>query len=568
MSSPFPDPPIQSPRPVETPAPVDPAPGTATLQTWPVHRIQISDNSRLDHDPDKLAELITSIRDTKGPLQSPVGYLVDTPDGPLVELILGGRRLAAQQHLAEEDPDTFGHLEVRIVEKPSRRDLLKWNLVENLQRDNLRPSEVGHRFAQMLDETDPVTGTHLFNRSQIADETGCPDQYVHDCLQLITLTPDTIARFDSGKHALRIASQIASLPAELQSKATAEILDRPSGAMTQKEAGEHIRDHYRADLRQAPFQKDDTTLCADIGPCTQCPWWGGNREELPANTRNNVCLNPACFRQKCAAHARRESAEGTRVLDAEETRRLLEPGTGDLSPTSGYIDLDTKPGGFFLSPETKTAPTWREALDGQEIPLTVLYDEDGRRREIAETTLALTAATQGRRASLFRPEAGGKFQTEDQRKLDQRIRSARDSAAREVKVEAIRELAGKLREDGATTEMLRAAVLISVETHLQRDDISLLLDWFAAEDWRSSGDPRPVLDGLLAQSTAGLLTTLLVLLPQVRRIRLEGWESWREDDSPMTTLLKGADWEPAQWSRRLRSRVEIAERKTREQHGE
>jgi len=568
MSSPFPDPPTNVTATPDTATAASPDTAPSTLQKWPVHRIQISDNSRLDHDPEKLTELIASIRDTKGPLQSPVGYTVDTDDGPRVELILGGRRLAAQQHLAAEDPDTFGTLEVRIVDQPSRRDLLKWNLVENLQRDNLRPSEIGKRFAQMLDETDPLTGQHLFNRAQIAEETGCSDNYVHDCLALVSLPADIIERFDRDHIDPRIASSIAGLPDALQPKAAAEILDRPAGPMTRKEAGEHIRDHYRADLRQAPFEKDDATLGDELPACHDCPWWGGNRDELPSNSRNNVCLNPACFRDKCAAHARIEADQGTRVLDPEESRRLLEPGTGDLSPTSGYIDLDSKPGGFFLTSETQTPPTWREALDGQEIPIAVLYDEEGRRREIAETALALTAATQGRRASLFRPESSGKFQTEDQRKLDQRIRSARDQAAREVKVQAIRELLTHLREEGSSTDHLRAAVQISVEIHLQREDITLLLDWFAADDWRSQGAPRPVLDELLRTASSGLLTALLILLPQVRLLRLEGWDHWREDDNPMTPLLKSAEWEPAQWTRRLRSRVEVAERKTRDEHGE
>jgi len=517
-----------------------------------VAEVSMMHNSRTIFDAAEMASLKDSMRQTGGAMQPVVGSLGE--DGR-VELIMGERRLRAMQELAAEEPSGgYDTMTVILRSRPSRREWMAWNLMENLQRSDLRPSEVATRYEMMLAETDGVTGRPLFSQASAAEETGVDPNYVANCLAMLRAPKAVRRAVDEGRCALETGSLVGSLPTSMHERAAQEMVLRVQGPMTAAKAREWVASEYRRDLRKADFTTEETGLSGapeevtiTLPPCLACPWWGGNRDDVGGTQAWTVCLDPRCFEAKQAAVLARDlAADGARVrmLPAAERRKVLDPATGGIAPDCGYVELARKPDGFFLHGGESgqgAAPTWKKALDGTEVETVVVFDESGRKRVLVETAVAVEGAMQGPHAALFSPAAASRFESRDER-------SARKSAAAELEASLLASrnkglvsLARVLRT-GMTAGSQAQVVRLAMEMLLQSID-ELFLWAVLAEAMGADVVPGGMAAWLADDPGEDDLWMALVLVLQARPVRLEGCASWSVPGSPMAMICEAEGWD-------------------------
>jgi hypothetical protein len=213
---------------------------------------------------------------------------------------------------------------VRLIERPSKAQLFKWSLAENLQREDLKPSETGEWLSRMLGEVDEDSGVPLWTSRSLAEEIGKPPQWVSLAMTL-TRAPETVQRaVDSGECPMETGALVGTLPAALREGAAMEMVHGPMGAMSRDQARAWVGEMYRRDLRKAEFSTDEVGL-ADRPACTRCEWWGGGRDDVAGKASSTVCLNPACFLEKQkAAVMKRAEERGAQLSLFEESGSGLE----------------------------------------------------------------------------------------------------------------------------------------------------------------------------------------------------------------------------------------------------
>ncbi len=594
------------------------------VRRFPVDRIVMHENSRTVIDREELDDLKGSILETRGPKQPPVGYL----DGPVGEgdhdviLIMGEQRLRASQELAEEGYEDHANLEV-ILEPgtPSRWDFLKWNLVENLHRSALRPSDIGARFEMMLEEVDEVTGQPHWSRRTLAEEVGVDVRYVTMCLTLAAAPERVRKAVDSGVSSIRVGSMIGGLPTSMQERAADELVFGPAGALSEKAARAVVAEKYRRDLRQADFDREDEGLVdrsgdgasACLPACVSCPWWGGNREDISGKAAETTCLDPVCFDRKQRAWVAQRSeesraveadvakidapAEGKpghvekvvppvglpvredrmKVLSAEEADLLISPATGELDPASGMVDLAHKPDAVLLVNGERSqgaCPSWRKILEGQEPQVSLMFDPaDGRRRELVALSVALAGGVRSKWASFFKESVTEGYESPVERQVRRSVESAGNRAGMEVRIDGLTALAKDLLPE-VGVDSLRETCLMALELEAQREDMAMLVRVLGpafSRDGSVPGSTPEEVREFLKELDADELQVVLVLILQVRRVRLAGWDDWVEEGAPMDALCKLANWSAREWGSVYRRKVkegrEAEERRVAEQTG-
>jgi len=69
-----------------------------------------------------------------------------------------------------------------------------------------------------------------------------------------------------------------------------------------RELAAWIESNILLQLASAPFDKQDATLIAEVGSCSNCPKRTGFNKLLFADVRKDSCTDPQCFRAKIDAH--------------------------------------------------------------------------------------------------------------------------------------------------------------------------------------------------------------------------------------------------------------------------
>jgi ParB/RepB/Spo0J family partition protein len=505
------------------------------------------------------------MRDTGGALQPVLGVL--DADGSGVELILGERRWRAAKLAG------LAELEVKLVDRPSAADWMKWNLAENLQRESLSPVETARRVREMLDLTDGGSGRLVWSARSLSEELGKHPRFADECCELLEAPENVLEAVERGEVAQRVAGLVGSLPQAMRERAAGEMVFRALGSpMTVAQARRHVAEVYRRDLRKAAFDGDDVDLVPGAGACGACRWNGGNRDDVHGRAAGSVCLNPACFAQKCAAHAalvaRGLEGHGVRVLDADEAARIFEGHSGELRVGCGYVDVRAVPDAYLLrEPGAAGGKCWADLMEG-EVPVVVAFDGDSMERRLVETKVAVLAVRRGEHAGILKSDADAGLLTVEERELAARRDRAGRAAADKVRLEGGAELLGALGEEGGWgMEWLSALVRAVCERGLQGEDVVWLCRVLEPGDGRVAA-PWARLDELMAARVERPeeAMALLVLALHARRLRLEGFGSWAGDDSPMWILCQLAGFDPAQWEARVETKVALAWERAEEEH--
>lgn len=386
-----------------------------TFQDIPLDRLTPSPtNPRKHFDEAKLAELAESLT-TQGVLQPLVVAGTEHARGELgadgLEIVCGERRWRAAQ-LAGLDavPCRVGVF--------TRAEIVEIQAVENLQREDLTPLEEARGYQAMLDLLNE-SGQPCYTQSALARRLGLDPKTISHAVALLRLPAPTQALVDAGKLAPRTAGLIARIPGEAERKRAAEeVADqsrvdrfKPAGPMSYREAEAHIHAHYVRSLRECPFNPEDAALMPAAGACSGCPKRSGNcRADFPDLTRDDLCLDPACYREKAeAAEARLAAlakAKGCELVDGAAVFVAWED-KPTLPFDSEWVMLNQKPEPELLSEDgdRRKAAAWRTLVKGREVPIAMArHPKSGQVRELVRYELALAAALENGHAALFRPE--------------------------------------------------------------------------------------------------------------------------------------------------------------------
>lgn len=320
------------------------APAGSILASLPLSSIVASlTNPRRHFHPARLAELAESVK-ASGVHQPvlvrplPGSRVGETFQGrrkgdplPTHEIIAGERRYRASQ--------LAGMPTIPVLITAMTDDkVLELQIVENLQRDDLHPMEEAEGYQRLCDATG-------ITKDDIGAKIGKSRSYVYQRIKLLDLAQAARDAFLEGKIDMSRALIIARCPdTKLQLKALIEATredwrgDVPSVRTFQMWAQQNIM----LKLDAARFKITDASLVPEAGSCDQCPKRTGASPDLFADVDSaDVCIDPACFHSKSAAHEAivlaQAKAKGQQVILEKEAKKLWE---WEHSKIDGYTRVD------------------------------------------------------------------------------------------------------------------------------------------------------------------------------------------------------------------------------------
>jgi ParB/RepB/Spo0J family partition protein len=337
----------------------------------------------------------------------------------LFELVLGERRYRASEIAGIE-------LLPAIVQELTDLEVLKKQLVENMQRAELTPIEEAMAFARMRDEMGQ-------SMEDIVQSVGIGKEVVRNRLLLSRLFgTDVAAAIERGDITATHGLALGRVPSRaLRTELLQKVLHPPDGSAapwSEDALLAHIKMDYVTDLRFAKFDQEDPNLVpvewSEVpdgvpaerlfgGACTDCPFNtfvnppadGGERRSVK-DTRK-LCTNTQCFQMKeIAAHERwRVSAIASedgrsRIENGGEVLTLSHAENAELWNESGralafhspYVELDEAPAASELRGDIVVAPTWKKLIEGQAVAIVLGRDTTGRVHELVRHDLAKKAA--------------------------------------------------------------------------------------------------------------------------------------------------------------------------------
>lgn len=338
-------------------------------------------NPRKHFNEAKLAELTESVRSkgVKQPLlvrprwcvglksaEEVEAYICTLPmDALPYEIIAGARRFRAA-NLAELEQVPC------IVEELDDIVAMDIQLIENLQRDDLTPTEEAQGYQDALALT--VAGRPVHTVESLAARVNKAPDHIYERMLLLRLPAGLRAVVDAGLLPVSHAYLVARVPdAALREQAGLAVLHGhgESAPLSLREARELVKRDYMRELKGAPFDQENPALCAVTaagepqhgvwsGKCSDCPHRSGNIAGFDGK-RPDICTNPRCFAQKAeaayAAVVAEATAAGKLVLDPAEANRHFDP-LGELTFTTTLVRRQAKPAPHLLKSEVKRAPTW------------------------------------------------------------------------------------------------------------------------------------------------------------------------------------------------------------------
>lgn len=298
-------------------------------------------------NPAKLAELAASIKadEVHEPIvvrPLPASRLADTfadrkrgAPLPTHELVSGERRLRASVIAGKAT------IPAR-VKRYTDEQVVRIQIVENKQRDDLHPMEEAEGFQHMM-------ALLKISADQVADEVGVSRGTVFARMKLLDLCEPVRAAFYDEKIDQSRALIIARVPDEqLQLKALAEATRTGFGGEVPsvREFRRWVRNNLMLDLAKARFKITDITLVPDAGSCRECPKRTGAAPDLFADVDSaDVCTDTKCFHAKQATHDEQQlaaaKAKGQTIITGPQAKRIWEY---EHSALKGFKRLDRTDG--------------------------------------------------------------------------------------------------------------------------------------------------------------------------------------------------------------------------------
>jgi len=366
-------------------------------------------NPRKEFPEEYIAELAASIRHRGifNPLLvrrcEPLG-----PEGIEFELIAGECRLRGAKSAS------LATVPAIVRDDLSDEDVLELQLMENLQRKDLTVLDEADGLSALLDMRSG-DGRPRWTIESLAEKLGKTRNYVRQRVRLRRLPPSGRQAVADGSLSFSVARLICRIPSEAQRAiALTEVLkpqfeDEP---LTKRKAEVHIRQHFMADLKGAPWKLTDAELIPSQvdaqgarcfgGACSDCPFLAGNDPEdfadiVSGGRASSVCTHPECFNAKRDASWEEERMAalkaGKKVLSEEEGSKILDPHGSGLRWDAPYVVLNEQVPSQELRGNFKKPPTWKKLIaDSPAAPeIIVVRDRRGRPLELVDRRQAVAA---------------------------------------------------------------------------------------------------------------------------------------------------------------------------------
>lgn len=407
---------------------------------------------------------------------------------PLYEIVAGERRYRAAIACGLD-------MVPALIRDLTTTEVVRLQMVENLQREDLHPLEEAEGYALMVRE-------HGFTADTLAAEIGKSRAYIYGRMKLLDARDEVKAAMRTGELAMSIGELIARIPSTVQQmQALNEVI---RSEMTHRAASRHIQERYMLALKGAPFPRDDADLVPAAGTCTACPKRTGNAQDLFADVSGtDVCTDPDCYRDKRVANMRREQAKaeaaGATVIAGEEAKKILPygadayvTGTFEKATTLAY-EMPRKNG------EWQKIGDIAKAAGVQ--PVLVADEKSGKLVKVFDTK-KIKAAIKASGGEAVLDQSDKERQKERERKQEQAFR--RDLYFRHIRAKIDAEL------DGATQPKLDRFHLELVTAHIWRslgfDGQKIIADhWLDTADGDQHSRCRAMTDGLSALTDAQMI---------------------------------------------------------------
>ncbi|MCA8002811.1 MULTISPECIES: PRTRC system ParB family protein [Burkholderia cepacia complex] len=272
--------------------------------TLPLRRIKRAHNPRKYFDPVKMMDLRASVREHKI-IEPVVVRAIDDPDFD-AELIIGGRRCVAAE--AELGLDYDMPIVYRNVGDVEARTLA---LVENIQRDDLAPSEEAIDAAELV-------GMHKGDRDEAARVLGWSRQKLDSRLALMNCSMSVLEALNTRTINLGHAELLAAISKENQDKVLPVIVAEKRSVADVRKLVESVA----CALSTAIFDKE---------ACTSCPHNSSTQSALFGESiATGNCTNRACFSEKtekqleATAESLREEYPVVRIVRAGDNHTRVQ----------------------------------------------------------------------------------------------------------------------------------------------------------------------------------------------------------------------------------------------------
>lgn len=436
--------------------------------------VESKTNPRTTFNPAKLQELVDSIA-ASGVHQAilvrplPASRLRDTFEGrrkgtplPTHEIVFGARRFRASKLAGKS------HIPA-IVRSLTDVEVLKIQLVENLQRDDLNELEEAVGYQRLIEDTGVA-------KEDLGTTLGKSRAYVYARLKLLDLSTESRDALAEGKIDASRALLIARIPdTKLQKKALTEATrENYDGgpALSVRAFQRWLRDNVMLRLEQARFNIKDETLHAGAGACKECPKRTGANPDLFSDVDGaDICTDPKCYETKSQVHrdrlVARAEAKGLTVIEGKAAKAICKQHSSQLD---GYSRLDQR-----RNDVDEAGPTLRKLL-GKDAPVPVLIEHPYTKELIEAVPTAEAEAVLVAKGAIDTRQAGKSIEQKIERlRAEEGHQGPR--GVRKAMFEAIKEAVRTTADEGAqaliTADAVRAWLVRQVE---QYDAAETLVD--------------------------------------------------------------------------------------------
>lgn len=546
------------------------------IEKIPVEEIDPNPLNRTEFDEGKLAEMVESLREHG---QTTAAIVRPKADGRL-ELVAGERRLRGCKLAG------IGTLDC-VVRSYSDTQAAEILLIENLEREDLKPSEEARIYQRLLELKDE-SGAKLYTLEKIAARVHNDARKVDRVARVLTilnLPPAVKKALDDDKVSLWAAYMVARIADPEDRKTAGEMVlkgQHGQGVMTRQQAGDYIAQTFQVNLKGAKFDREDPDILseedkqamgytgafgqANDGSCERCPWLAKNhpvyKEELAVGGSGKqgkkvsvgidplTCTRAKCHEAKLEALWQREAAVfankhgALRVLTRRDSESVdhwnSEWVVLDDQPTINETgDLET----------ARDAPTWAKLIKGAGVPLVVARNMDesesgGVPMLVVEKALAIEAAKKARPDLFAKAKVAGQSaakvvlsdeEVEAQKKLEfeRKVEHAVDVRLKRVVLE---ELMRSIEAGGLALEGYRG-LFDSVSRNVE--NMGSLATWVLPEHTDEEEWPEEKMKAYLSTMNADGLLALCVVASVMDDVMWSGPE--RAEDFQTIATAQGMD---------------------------
>lgn len=170
-----------------------------------------------------------------------------------------------------------------IVRDYESNDILEVQIIENLQRQDVEPTEEADAIAYLSEK---------YSASEIGKRLGRSDNFIRQRLKLAGLIEGFKVFVRNGEMTISLGVGVALFEPEEQ-----QLMFETMGEGFSAHQINRMIKNQTYDLEKAPFDVEDSILVAKAGACTVCPFNAANQGNLFGDGKM-VCTKASCFESK------------------------------------------------------------------------------------------------------------------------------------------------------------------------------------------------------------------------------------------------------------------------------